>query len=260
MYITAWRNLANPSDVFFRCFILVANLLFCACKFRYMKYYHSFMKNTALFRTDGTWYNIMVDYFHHYKYVICLGVMRKSLPLFYGKESPLKSPPHPFVVLMISVLVSLILNTIILKKKTQVEMRFRARMGNRMAKGQPMLGKYNHPALEHAKPVGCHDSAFFIFQIFLYFQMMFVIFGCIYLHIMEYYIIYIARTQPDRLNESFYSMLLAIFFSNVWNLMCFVFPAVFFAGNPKRRRLFWKWIGQVFPCVRPWGQTPIQVI
>ena len=123
------------------------------------------MKNTALFRTDGTWYNIMVDYFHHYKYVICLGVMRKSLPLFYGKESPLKSPPHPFVVLMISVLVSLILNTIILKKKTQVEMRFRARMGNRMAKGQPMLGKYNHPALEHAKPVGCHDSAFFIFQI-----------------------------------------------------------------------------------------------
>ena len=70
------------------------------------------------------------------------------------------------------------------------------------------------------------------------------------MYAIETYLFVVAMEEPDKLNNELNSVILSIAYFNVWNLTVFASSAVFFAGRPKRRRIFWKWIREIFLCAR----------
>ena len=97
-----------------------------------------------------------------------------------------------------------------------------------------------------------------IFKVPMFHLQSLTLFGiCVAANSLEVYQAYMLEQTPDKLNDKFHSMLLAITYANVWSILCFAFPLAFFAGKPKRRRLLWKWICQIMPCLK--GPAEIQI-
>ena len=84
---------------------------------------------------------------------------------------------------------------------------------------------------------------------YLFVQVFAVVLAEVYIHACEIYLV--IDSSPERINQPWHSFMLALVFTNGWSLLCFLMPFAFFCFRPGRRRLFFQWIGQWIPCLKP---------
>ena len=109
----------------------------------------NFEKLISLILTVVTIYIFSVDYFHHAKYGICLGVTQELIPVVLGPQSNLKMNLPPFMIMLVVMATTFFLSCRINGMKSQAEARFPARV----SKAALARGK-SHPALEDLSGVG----------------------------------------------------------------------------------------------------------
>ena len=97
----------------------------------------------------------MLDNYKNSKFAICVGVIPAALPLLGEQKDPAKDVFSQLMLAMIVLAVTIILNMIILKKRNDIEARFRGRIGPfQLERHISTGGGYMHPALEHIIGVG----------------------------------------------------------------------------------------------------------
>ena len=62
--------------------------------------------------------------------------------------------------------------------------------------------------------------------------------------------------NPDYINQKPNSVLLALVFTNNWNLFAFIVPLLFFVNKTKRKMLLYRWLGRWILWVKEFCRKP----
>ena len=99
--------------------------------------------------------HLLTGYYRNNVFAVCIGVAPLVMPLIYGQSNSLQDFHLQFFLTVFFVLFSLVLGLMIGRKATEIESRYRQRLGaTRLHIMDPVERESHlHPSLEHMRGV-----------------------------------------------------------------------------------------------------------